>query len=103
MPKSPPPSKNQINPQKKAVSLEYSGQGAPIVSAKGTGLMAEQILQLAKENDIPVMQDVELTALLEQVELNDEIPDVLYEAVAQVLIFAYEMSGKSFPTIAPKD
>jgi len=82
-------------PRKAAVSLKYDGDGAPKVTAKGQGLLAQQILDIARENDIPIKQDDELTALLSQVELNDEIPQALYEAVVQVLLFAYQLSDHS--------
>ena len=78
-----------------AVSLEYLGEGAPIVTAKGSGHLAEQIIEVAKEHDIPIKSDHELVELLAQVELNEEIPEALYEAVVQVLVFAYQISGKN--------
>lgn len=82
---------------KLAVSLEYDGSSAPRVTAKGSGLVAEQIVKIADENGIPIKQDTELTELLSQVELNSEIPPVLYEAMVQVLVFAYQLSGKEIP------
>ncbi|WFE68835.1 EscU/YscU/HrcU family type III secretion system export apparatus switch protein [Thiomicrospira sp. R3] len=82
---------------KVAVSLEYNGDSAPRVSAKGSGLIAQQIIELAKQHNIPIKQDPELSALLSQVELNQEIPPVLYEAIVQVLVFAYQVSGKPLP------
>lgn len=78
-----------------AVSLEYEGSGAPKVTAKGRGHIAEEIIKTAKEHNIPIKSDSDLIGLLTQVELNQEIPEALYEAVAQVLIFAYQISGKS--------
>lgn len=78
-----------------AVSLEYEGSGAPKVTAKGKGYIAQEIIETAKTHGIPIQQDPELINLLSQVELNQEIPEALYEAVAQVLIFAYQISGKS--------
>ncbi|GAB6069786.1 hypothetical protein JCM30760_08830 [Thiomicrorhabdus hydrogeniphila] len=78
-----------------AVSLEYQGSGAPKVTAKGRGYVAEEIIKAAKKHNIPIQTDADLVNLLSQVELDQEIPEVLYEAVAQVLIFAYQISGKS--------
>lgn len=78
-----------------AVSLEYSGDSAPTVTAKGAGAIAEQIIAIAKEHDIPIQQDAQLTELLSQVEIDETIPKALYEAVAQVLIFAYQITGKN--------
>ncbi len=83
--------------QKVAISLEYDGETAPRVSAKGTGHLAEQIIELAKEHNIPIKEDHQLVSLLSQVELDQEIPELLYEAVVQVLIFAYQLSDKTIP------
>ncbi|MDX1351608.1 MAG: EscU/YscU/HrcU family type III secretion system export apparatus switch protein [Thiomicrorhabdus sp.] len=85
-----------------AISLEYEGSGAPKVTAKGRGYIAQEIINTAKELNIPIQSDPELVGLLSQVELNHEIPETLYEAVAQVLIFAYQISGKS-PLEKPKE
>ncbi len=81
---------------KVAVSLEYEGSGAPKVTAKGKGYIAEEIIQKAIDLGIPIQEDKELVGLLSQVELNHEIPEELYEAIVQVLIFAYQVSGKEF-------
>jgi flagellar biosynthesis protein len=80
-----------------AISIEYSPEEntAPKVTAKGYGYMAEEIIQIAKEHNIPIKQDQALTELLAQVEIDEEIPQVLYEAVAQILVFAYQLSGKT--------
>lgn len=80
-----------------AVALQYSGEGAPRVTAKGKGEIAERILAAAKEHRIPIQQDPELAHLLSQVGLGEEIPQALYIAVAEVLAFAYGLSGKSPP------
>lgn len=87
--------KNKTLSDSFAVSLEYEGSSAPKVTAKGRGYIAEEIIQAAKEHNIPIQSDPELVNLLSQVELNQEIPEALYEAVAQVLIFAYQISGKN--------
>ncbi|VAW48600.1 Uncharacterized homolog of the cytoplasmic domain of flagellar protein FhlB [hydrothermal vent metagenome] len=81
-----------------AVSIEYQeGVSAPKVTAKGKGYIAEEIIQKAKELGIPIQKDPALVGLLNQVELNHEIPEELYEAIVQVLIFAYQISGKNIP------
>lgn len=87
-------------PLAEAVALKYDGRGAPRVTAKGRGKVAEHILELAAEAGVPVREDPELTLLLAQVELGDEIPPELYVAVAQVIAFAYRLSGKEPP---PRD
>lgn len=79
----------------RAVALHYSGKGtAPRVTAKGSGELAEQIIALAREHQIPIQEDPELIQLLAQIELGDEIPELLYIAVAEVLAFAYYVSGR---------
>lgn len=80
-----------------AISLEYTAESVPKVTAKGTGYVAQQIIDLAKQHNIPIKQDPQLSEMLSQVELNQEIPPILYEAIAQVLVFAYKLSGKLPP------
>jgi flagellar biosynthesis protein len=83
-------------PQKKlAVALKYDGQGAPRVSAKGSGKIAERILELAEEHGIPLQEDHELVELLSQIELGHEIPENLYLAAAEVIAFAYRLKEKT--------
>jgi len=79
------------------VALQYDGEQAPTVIAKGKGAVAEQILQMADEYGIPLREDPDLVTLLSQLELGTEIPSNLYVAVAEVLAFAYMMSGKDSP------
>lgn len=93
----PEDSTNARLSDKVAVSLQYEGDGAPTVTAKGTGLIAQQILDTATQYNIPIKQDPQLVELLSQVELDHEIPQLLYEAVAQVLVFAYQLNDKPFP------
>lgn len=78
-----------------AVALKYDGKNAPKVTAKGTGLTAEQILVLAEQHGIPLQTEPELVKMLAQIPLGDEIPNELYTAVAEVLAFAYFLSGKT--------
>ncbi len=79
-----------------AISLKYDTKkmSAPKVTAKGSGLMAKQIIQIALDHNIPLQTDKQLVELLSQVEIDDQIPEELYEAIAQVLIFAYQLSDK---------
>ncbi len=84
-------------PPRKAVALRYDGQGAPRVTAKGQGFVAEEILARARAHDIPLHADAALVTLLSRLDLGEEIPETLYRAVAQVLAFAYLLSGKPPP------
>ena len=85
-----------ISEHKIAVALEYDGSDAPRVSAKGIGELAEKILELARQHDIPLQADNDLVKILAQIKLGDEIPEQLYYAVAEVIAFAYMLKGK-FP------
>ena len=89
-------------PTRTAVALEWNGEGAPRVTAKGHHEVADTILAIAREHDVPVNEDPELTEVLAHVQLGEEIPAELYLAVAQVIAFAYRLSGKA-PSLAPKN
>ncbi len=76
----------------KAVALAYrEGQAAPKVVAKGRGLVAQEIINRAKESNIYVHESTELVALLMQVDLDDRIPPQLYVAVAELLAWLYRL------------
>lgn len=77
-----------------AVALQYNGKNAPRVTAKGTGVSAEQLLAIAEQHNIPLQTNSELSSILAQIPLGDEIPRELYLAVAEVIAFAYGLSGK---------
>ena len=81
---------------KKAVALKFEmgKDEAPRVLAKGQGLMADKILALAKEKNIPLHEDPELVEVLSKLELGGSIAPELYQAVAEVLIFIYRMNQK---------
>ena len=85
-PDSPPPTL--------AVALQYDGESAPTVTARGSGELAEQILDIAQRHDVPLQDNPELVRLLYRLELGDEIPEALYVAVAEVIAFAYMLKGK---------
>ncbi len=84
-----------------AVALRYDGTGAPRVTARGRGEVADRILAIAHEHQIPVREDRNLVQLLALVELGDEVPAELYRAVAEVIAFAYRLSGKGPPGTGP--
>lgn len=77
-----------------AVALKYDGVNAPRVTAKGGGEVAERIVALAIEHNIPMQENALLAQTLAQLELNEEIPPALYLAVAEIIAFAYYLSGK---------
>ncbi|WP_373975204.1 EscU/YscU/HrcU family type III secretion system export apparatus switch protein [Chitinibacter sp. SCUT-21] len=73
-----------------AIALAYQdGSAAPKVVAKGKGLVAERIIEKAKEAGIFVHDSPEMVALLMQVDLDSQIPPQLYRAVAELLAFIY--------------
>ena len=82
--------------KRKAVALGYDADKdkAPKVLAKGRGVLAEKIMEIAKVHGIPLRDDPVLVELLAQVEVEREIPPVLYQAVAEVLAFIYRTTGK---------
>lgn len=81
---------------KEAVALRYQHEisDAPIVVAKGKGIIAKNILEKGKENNIPVQEDPTLVELLGQLNINDTIPEELYHAVAEVFAFVYRLDQK---------
>lgn len=91
--------KRKPNSDKKqrAAALEYTGVGAPRVVAKGEGLIAEQIEAVARQNDVPVLQDSLLASVLVNVPLGDEIPENFYFAVAEILAHIYRVNDAFDP------
>ena len=77
-----------------AVALHYDRSGAPRVVAKGRGSIGDRIIEVAKANNIPIEENEVLAGALSNVELGDEIPEELYKAVAEVLIFVLRLSGR---------
>jgi FlhB-like protein len=87
------------NPHQIAVALKYDkegdsedGKGAPKVIAKGERIWADQILEAAKRYGVPIVRNVPLAQALNKLEIDEEIPEELYEAVAEVLNFVYQLA-----------
>ncbi len=79
-------------PQRKvAAALSYPGHGAPRVVAAGKGALAEKILELAKESGVPTREDSALAQALAELELGTEIPALLYQAVAEALVWVLRL------------
>ncbi len=80
----------------KAAALRYdtNKENAPRLVAKGEGKTAENIIKIAELNDLPIKKDEDLIELLSNVELDKEVPDALYKAVAEVFSFVYKVSRK---------
>jgi flagellar biosynthetic protein FlhB/flagellar biosynthesis protein len=77
-----------------AIAIKYNKEedNAPRVVAKGVRGRAEKILEIARANGVPVMRNIPLAHALNKLEIGDEIPEDLYDAVAEVLQFVFEMS-----------
>ncbi len=87
---------------RQAIALAYDqGEVAPQVVAKGNGRVAEQIIALAKENEVFVHESKELVALLMQVDLDDHIPPNLYQAIAEILAWLYQLENGLQPDPLP--
>ncbi len=79
---------------KKAAALRYdtAKERAPRVVAKGEGQTAENIIKIAELHNLPIRKDEDLIELLSKVELDKEVPQALYRAVAEVFSFIYKVS-----------
>lgn len=85
-----------MDKKRKAVALEYdtSKYQAPKIVAKGINQLAERIIQVAKDHNVPIYEDANLVEVLTKLELNTYIPPDLYQAVAEILIFIYKLNQK---------
>ncbi len=83
---------NMEEKKKTAVALQYNpGEEAPKVIASGKGILAEKMLEKAKEADVPIYEDEKLAKSLSTLEIGDMIPPELYGVVAEVLVFVDKM------------
>ena len=93
-------SKRRANPNQPkrqlAVALGYDvdKDAVPKILAKGAGKVAAKILELAKQNNIPIREDADLVQALAQLDLGEFIPPELYPAVAEVLAYVYRQNGR---------
>lgn len=84
-----------IKKRRQAAALSYGkGQQAPQLTAKGKGLVADNIIERAKEHNVPIMEDASLVELLTQLNINETIPEDLYEAVAEVFAYVYQIDKR---------
>ncbi|MBB6732832.1 EscU/YscU/HrcU family type III secretion system export apparatus switch protein [Cohnella zeiphila] len=83
--------------RRKAVALKYSPEtsSAPVVVAKGRGLIADEIVKRAQENGVPIQEDASLVEVLSKLDLEQEIPPELYRLVAEVLSFVYRADRRA--------
>lgn len=80
----------------KATALRYKAQedNAPKVVAKGSGKVAEKIISIAKQHNVPLREDPNLVEILSTLDLYQEIPPDLYRAVAEILAYIYKVSNR---------
>ncbi len=81
---------------KKAAALRYdsSKESAPRLLAKGQGQSAENIIKIAELHNLPIKKDEDLIELLSKVEIDKEVPEALYKAVAEIFSFIYKVTNK---------
>ena len=80
--------------QKTAVALSYDvGDTAPKILATGKGYVAEKIIEVAKQENVPLHQDAKLANTLSKLEIGDYIPKELYGVVAEILVFVDRVEG----------
>jgi flagellar biosynthesis protein len=79
-----------------AAALKYDARkdAAPVLTAKGRGVTAEKIISIAKKNGILIKEDPNLVQILSKLEIDEQIPPVLYKAVAEILAFVYSINEK---------
>lgn len=81
-------------PREAIALLYYGGPEAPRITAKGEGELAEQIVQLALEYEVPIYENADLASMLTRMELGDQIPEALYRTIAEIIAFAWHLKGK---------
>ncbi len=81
-------------PAAAAIRYDPPGDGAPRVTAKGRGRIAERIIGLAREYGVPIREDPDLVEILSALELGQEIPPECYTAVAEILAFVYGLNQR---------
>ena len=86
--------KSENSVSNKAVSLQYKKgkNAAPKVTAKGQGWMADRIIKMAHENNIPIREDKDLLHLLSEIDVGQEVPESLYKVVAELLAWVYQLN-----------
>ncbi|HEF4762097.1 TPA: EscU/YscU/HrcU family type III secretion system export apparatus switch protein [Pseudomonas putida] len=87
---------NTPDTPRQAIALKYDGTHAPTLTAKGDEELAEEILRIAREYEVPIYENAELVRLLARMELGDSIPEELYRTIAEIIAFAWNLKGK-FP------
>ena len=90
--------KNKPYKVKSAISLQYQKEinSAPKITAIGEGWVAEKIIEIAQERNIPIRKDKDLLNLLSEIDVGSEVPESLYKVVAELLSWVYQLN-KNYP------
>lgn len=90
--------------QREAIALLYDGgEQAPSITAKGDGELAERIIELAMDYEVPIYENADLASLLTRMELGDQIPEALYRTIAEIIAFAWHLQGKTPAGFVPPE
>lgn len=92
-----------MSTKREAIALLYDGDQAPTLTAKGEGDLADQIIQLAMEYEVPIYQNADLARMLARMELGDQIPEELYRTIAEIIAFAWYLKGKAPEGFVPPE
>ena len=88
---------DELDKDKLAVALKYERDkdSAPRVAAKGKGFLAQQIIELARQNNVEIRQDSDLARLLSTLDIDTPIPVEAYAAVAEILAYVYKANDQA--------
>jgi flagellar biosynthesis protein len=91
--------KREKTHRKKAVALQYrpGEDAAPKITAKGSGLVADRLIDMARMHGIPVKSDPDLVAVLSKLDIEAQIPPGIYIVVAELLAFVYALNRQKEP------
>ena len=85
--------KNETHrPKAVALTYDHDSEKAPRISAKGSGYIAERIIEIAREHGVEIYEDPDLVEVLSKLNVDHEVPETLYHAVAEVLAFVYRLN-----------
>jgi len=90
-------SENDKEQRKKAVALKYDidKDKAPWIIASGKGKIAQKIIETAKEHEIPIEKEQDVVEVLSKLDIGDEIPPELYQVIAEILSFIYNLENRN--------
>ena len=97
-------SRSEFPRKKRAVALHYGADDtAPVVVASGMGYLAEKIVDVAQANGVPVYEDDSLATILTQLNLGQEIPAELYQAIVDIYVYFlnFDASGRANGDASP--